>query len=110
MLILLTIHTAHSPFPPNPNPSWLMTMILINMRQSKAHYNKVIGSEIIIRQVTELGVKMKLERGREMVPAVPALFWQEWNRECENSAVRTLCSEDTLQRHTPNQLMKPGAG
>ena len=45
-----------------------------------------------------------------MVPAVPALFWQEWNRECENAAVRTRCSEDTLQQHTPNQLMKPGAG
>lgn len=41
-----------------------MTMLLINMRQSKAHYTKVIGSEIIIRQVTELGVKMKLEEGQ----------------------------------------------
>lgn len=39
-----------------------------------------------------------------MVPAVPALFWQEWNLEWE------LCNEDMLQRQTPNQLMKPGAG
>lgn len=39
-----------------------------------------------------------------MVPAVPALFWQEWNLEWE------LCNEDMLQRQTPIQLMKPGAG
>lgn len=31
------------------------------MRQIKTHYNKVIGNEIIIRQVSQLGVKMKLE-------------------------------------------------
>lgn len=31
------------------------------MRQIKTHYNKVIGNEIIIRQVAQLGVKMKLE-------------------------------------------------
>lgn len=41
-----------------------MTMLLINTRQIKAHYNKVIGNEIIIRQVIELGVKTKLEEGQ----------------------------------------------
>ena len=39
-------------------------MLLINMRQIKTHYNKVIGNEIIIRQVIELGVKTKLEEGQ----------------------------------------------
>lgn len=39
-------------------------MLLINMRQIKAHYNKVIGNEIIVRQVIELGVKTKLEEGQ----------------------------------------------
>lgn len=39
-------------------------MLLINMRQIKTHYSKVIGNEIIIRQVIELGVKMKLEEGQ----------------------------------------------
>lgn len=41
-----------------------MRVFLINVRQIKTHYSKVIGNEIIIRQVIELGVKMKLEEGQ----------------------------------------------
>ena len=82
-----------------------MTMILINTRQSKAHYNKVIGSETIIRQVTELVVKMKLEEGQRDGArcSCPVLAGME-------PGVWELCSEDTLQWHAASQLMKPGAG
>lgn len=41
-----------------------MSVFLINVTQIKTHYSKVIGNEIIIRQVIELGVKMKLEEGQ----------------------------------------------
>lgn len=34
-------------------------MLLINTRQIKTHYSKVIGNEVIIRHVIELGVKRK---------------------------------------------------
>ena len=80
-------------------------MLLINMRQIKAHYNKVIGNEIIIRQVIELGVKTKLEEGQRdgASCSCPVLAGME-------PGVWELCNEDTLQRQTPTQLMKPGAG
>lgn len=71
-----------------------MTMLLINMRQIKTHYSKVIGNEIIIRQVIELGVKTKLEEGQgdcascfcHILAGMEVGVWG-------------LCSEDMLQGH-----------
>lgn len=68
-------------------------MLLINMRQIKTHSNKVIGNEIIIRQVIELGVKTKLEEGQRDTASRSCRVWQEQKGECGDSAVRTRGSE-----------------
>lgn len=39
-------------------------MLLINMRQIKTHHSKVIGNEVVIRHVIELGVKRRKEPGQ----------------------------------------------
>lgn len=79
-----------------------MTVLLINMRQIKTHYSKVIGNEIIVRQVIELGVKTKLEEGQGVCASC------SWHllagTECGGSAVKTRCCD------TPDQPVRPGAG
>lgn len=79
-------------------------MLLINVRQIKTHYSKVIGNEIIIRHVIELGVETKLEEGQRDRPAVPAIFCQGQQGAGGASAVRTGVGD------TPTPARKPGAG
>lgn len=73
------------------------------MRQIKTHYSKVIGNEIIIRQVIELGVKMKLEEGQgdHTSCSYPVLAGIE-------GGTSGLCSGDCCS-HTPRQPGTPGA-
>lgn len=61
------------------------------MRQIKTNYSKVIGNKIIIRQVIELGVKMKLEEGQgdHTSCSYPILAGTE-------GGMSGLCSEDML--------------
>lgn len=73
-----------------------MTMVLINMKQVKTHYSKVIGNEIIIRQVFGLGVKAKLEEGQGDRASCPCHLLAGTEGHCGGSAVRICCSD------TPN--------
>lgn len=72
-----------------------MTMLLINMREIKTHYSKVIGNEIIVREVIELKVKTKLEEGQGVGASC------SWHLLAgTEGGVCGLCSEDMLLWHT----------
>lgn len=53
-------------------------MPLINMRQIKAHYSKVIGNEVIIRHVIELEVEREEEPGQRDHASCSVMVRWEW--------------------------------